>query len=295
MLRLDLAIAGLMLLSSVTSAGAAELEKIRQEKTIYVAYRENSVPFSYLDGNKQPIGYSIDLCQRIAEAIRGQLKLPVLNVRYVAVTAESRLPTIVAGNASLECGSTTNTAERRKQVDFTIPHFISSARFLVRTEGGVTGLEDLRNKSVASNRGSTTIKNLERLNAEQLKALRIVETKDHGEAFELLSSGKVDAFAMDDVLLYGVRANADNPAAFRVVGKPLAVEPYAIVLPKGDQAFKRLVDDEMRRMITTGVLQQLYAKWFLQPIPPKGVNLELKMPGVFRDSLRYPTDKVDMQ
>ena len=280
---------------SATDTTASELEKIQKTKSISIAHRESSIPFSYLDGNKRPIGYAIDLCERITESIRVHLKLPSINVIFVPVSAASRIPTMLAGNASLECGSTTNTAERRKQVDFTIPHYISSARLLVRSISPIDGQEDLHNKIVASNRGSTSIKNLERLNAEHLLRMQIVGTSDHTEAFQMLSSGKVDAFAMDDVLLYGIRAQAENPGDFKVVGRPMTIEPYAIMLPKADPAFKRVVDDEMRRMIANGTLQQLYAKWFLQPIPPSGANLQLKMPSLFRESLKFPTDKVDIQ
>jgi ABC-type amino acid transport substrate-binding protein len=280
------------LMTLTASSWAGQLEKIRESKEIVIAHRESSIPFSYFDDQKRPIGYALDLCHKVVNALERELKIPSLKIKYLPVTSATRIPTMAEGKAALECGSTTNTAERRKQVDYTIAHFISSARFLVRTDSKYEKIEDLRGKIVASTKGSTNIKTLERLNGEQLLKLNIVEAQDHGEAFNMVANKKVDAFAMDDVLLFGFRANAPKPEDFKVIGKPMSIEPYAIMLPKGDAAFKKLVDAEVRRIILSGEINAIYKKWFEQPIPPKGINLALPMPYLLRDSFKYPSDKV---
>jgi ABC-type amino acid transport substrate-binding protein len=268
------------------------LGQIRNTQSITIAHRDSSIPFSYLDANRQPIGYAMDLCLKVVDAIKRELKLPALKLNYLSVTSATRIPSIAQGKAAMECGSTTNTAERRKQVDYTIAHFISSARFLVRNDSGISKLEDLQGRVVASTKGSTNIKTLERINAERALNLKVLEAADHGEAFGMVAQKKADAFAMDDVLLFGLRANSTQPEAFTVIGKPMTIEPYAIMLPKGDAAFKKVVDVEMRRIILSGEIQVLYKKWFEQPIPPKGINLNLPMPYMLRDSFKYPSDKV---
>ncbi len=268
------------------------LEKIRSAREITVAHRDASIPFSYLDVNGQPIGYAMDLCLKVVDAIKRDLKLPALDVKYLKVTSSSRIPAIAQGQAALECGSTTNTAERRRSVDYTIAHFISSARFLVRVDSNNNRLEDLEGKQVVSTRGSTNLKTLERINAERALRMKIAEAADHAEAFGMVQQKKADAFAMDDVLLFGLRANSSEPEAFKVIGKPMTIEPYAIMLPKGDTAFKRVVDTEMRRIILSGEINAIYRKWFEQPIPPKGINLNLPMPFMLKDSFKFPSDKV---
>lgn len=274
------------------AAQGGELEKIRASGEIVLAHRDASIPFSYLDADKQPVGYSMDLCLKIVEAVRRELKLPQLAVRYLPVTSASRIPAIAEGKASLECGSTTNNAERRKRVDYTIAHFISAARLLVRTGSGVERLEDLAGKTAVSTRGTTNIKLLQGANDERLLKMKILEAADHAEAFAMVGSGKADAFAMDDVLLFGLRANAPKPQDFQVVGKPMSIEPYAIMLPKGDAAFKKVVDAEMRRIIFSGEIHPIYQRWFTQPIPPRGINLELPMSYMLKESFRFPSDKV---
>lgn len=268
------------------------LEKIRSAREITVAHRDASIPFSYLDANGQPIGYAMDLCLKVVDAIKRDLKLPALDVKFLKVTSSSRIPAIAQGQAALECGSTTNTAERRKLVDYTIAHFISSARFLVRVDSNNNRLEDLEGKQVVSTRGSTNLKTLERINAERALRMKIAEAADHAEAFGMVQQKKADAFAMDDVLLFGLRANSSEPEAFKVIGKPMTIEPYAIMLPKGDAAFKRVVDTEMRRIILSGEINAIYRKWFEQTIPPKGINLNLPMPFMLKDSFKFPSDKV---
>jgi ABC-type amino acid transport substrate-binding protein len=273
-------------------SAAGMLDTIRASQEVVVAHRDASVPFSYLDGNGQPVGYSMDICARVVDAIRRELAMPGLKVRYLPVTSASRIGVMADGKAALECGSTTNTAERRKKVAFTIPHFISAVRLLVRSDSGIKGLDGMAGRRITVTAGTTTVPTVRRLNAEQDLKLNIVEAPDHAQAFVSLETGKVDAFALDDVLLFGLRANSARPQAFAVVGKPMSVEPYAIMLPLGDAAFKRVVDGEVRRLIQSGEINALYRKWFLVGIPPKGINLELPMPAMLKDSFRFPSDKV---
>lgn len=277
----------------VGSAHADVLSKVRDSKTLTIAYREASLPFSFLDQNNKPVGYAIDLCLKIAEAVKQQLKLPQLTIAYVPVTSSTRIPTIEAGQADLECGSTTNTAERRKHVAFTIPHFVAAARMVVRADSGIKNWPDLRNKKVVSTKGTTNVQTL--VDRGQVRSLNItvVEGRDHSDSFHMVEDKTADAFAMDDVLLFGLRAASSNPAAYEVVGDPLSTEPYAIMLPKGDPAFKTLVDHEMARIIQDGELNKLYQKWFLNPIAAKNnVNLKMPMGYLFKESLRFPSDQV---
>ena len=268
------------------------LSKIRDTHAITIANRDASVPFSYLDENKKPIGYSIDLCNRIVEGIRRELKLPQLDVTYLSVTPSSRIPSILDGKADLECGSTTNNAERRKQVAFTIPHFVAAARMVVRTDSGIKNWADLKDKVVVTTKGTTTVKLLNDRDKVRALGLNLKEGKDHNDSFAMVERGEAQAFPMDDVLLFGLRANAKTPTAFSVVGDQLSTEPYAIMMRKDDPQFKAMVDKQMARIISEGELVKLYEKWFLRPIPPKNINMNMPMGYLLRDTLRFPTDKV---
>lgn len=277
----------------MTDAHADLLDEIKARKHMVLAHRDASIPFSYVDDKGQVMGYSIDLCLRLVEAVRAHLALPSLPVKYLPVTSSSRLTAIAERKADLECGSTTNNAERRKLVDYTVAHFMSSSRLVVRKSTGINGLPDLRGRKVVSTQGSTNIKTLRRLNKENALGLDIVEAVGHAEAFAMVAKGEADAFAMDDVLLYGLMATAERPADYAVVGKVMSIEPYAIMLPKNEPAFKKVVNETMRKLILDREIHPLYERWFENPIPPKGTNLKLPMPFFLRDSFKYPSDRVD--
>ncbi|AIY43692.1 Glutamate Aspartate periplasmic binding protein precursor GltI [Collimonas arenae] len=280
-------------LSAMTAHAEDVLARIRDSKTITIAYREASFPFSFLDQDKKPVGYAIDLCLKIADAVKQQLKLPQLNIAYVPVTSSNRIDVISGGKADLECGSTTNNAERRKKVDFTIAHFMASSRMIVRVDDKIKNWPDLRDKRVVTTKGTTSVKSLEDRGQVRSLNMTVLEGHDHNESFKMVEDKKADAFVMDDVLLYGLKATAKDPAAYAIVGDPLTTEPYAIMLPKGDPAYKALVDREMGRIIHDGEIYKLYSKWFLSAIPAKN-NLTLNMPMgyLFRESLRFPSDHV---
>lgn len=281
-------------LAAPTGAHAQDrtLDRIRQTGVFTIAHREASIPFSYLDGDT-PRGYAVELCQRIAERVRAELKLPQLRTAYVMVTSASRLATVAEGKADIECGSTTNNAERRRQVAFTVPHFISSSRLLVRKGEGIRELNDLRGKRIVSTKGTTILAVVRRLDAERQIKATLIEAKEHADSLRMVVSREADAFAMDDVLLYGLRAVHTTPDELEVVGKPMTIEPYAMVLARDSVAFKTMVDAEMRRLILSREIYAIYDKWFTQPIPPKGINLRLPVPFLLRDSFKFPTDKVN--
>jgi glutamate/aspartate transport system substrate-binding protein len=220
------------------------------------------------------------------------MKLPALNVEFLPVTPANRIAAINEGKADLECGSTTNTRERRKQVDFSIAYFIASARMVVRADSGIRNWSDLRNRKIVTTKGTTNAQTL--VDRDKVRSLNItlMESRDHAEAFSMVERGQADAFAMDDVLLYALRASSRNPTDFLVAGDSLSTEPYAIMLGKDDPEFKRIVDREVARVMNDGEIYALYDRWFKQPIPPHGINMNMPMGYLLRASIRYPSDKV---
>lgn len=277
-------------LVSSTSAAADTLSRIRESHAVTIAYREASFPFSYLNENKKPIGYSMDICLSLIDALKRELKLPQLTVKYLLVTSSTRIPAIAEGKADLECGSTTNTAERRTQVSFTIPHFFTTVRMLVRTDSGIKNWLDLKDKKVVTTKGTTTVKLLTDRDKVRALGLKLIEGNDHNESFKMVENFQVDAFPMDDVLLYGLRANAADPAKFSIIGDPLSTEPYGIMLAREDPNFKALVDKEIARLMIDGEIGKLYEKWFNRPVPPKNANLTMPMSRLLRENIRFPSE-----
>lgn len=285
---------GVAALCCAASASAAPvLERIAAGGKLVIAHRESSVPFSYIDSQSgKPVGYAVDLCLRLAEVVRKKTGMKDMAVEFLAVTPANRITTIEQGKADLECGSTTNNAERRQKVAFTIPHFITGARMLVKTASTVDRVEDLQGKKLVSTKGTTPLKAADQANRERLMGITILEAPDHARAVEMVEKGEADAFVMDDVLLYGLAANRPDPKALKVVGRFLTTEPLAIMLPKNDPEFKKLIDDEMRRLITTREIYPIYDKWFNKPIPPNNTALNLPVSYLLRDFWKYPTDQV---
>lgn len=285
-----------LVLALVAFAPAAQaqtvLERVAAGGKLIIAHRESSIPFSYLDANKQPVGYAMDLCLKIAEAVRQKTGAKKMEVEFLMVTPANRIAAIEQGKADMECGSTTNNADRRKTVAFTIPHFITGARLLVRSDAKYNRIEDLEGKKLVSTKGTTPLKAVEQANRERLLHVTILEAPDHAKAVDMVEGGEADAFVMDDVLLYGLAANRANPAGLKVVGKFLTTEPLAIMLSKKDPEFKKLVDEEMRRLIVSKDIYPLYNKWFLKPIPPKNTPLNMPVSYLLKDFWKYPTDIV---
>jgi glutamate/aspartate transport system substrate-binding protein len=224
--------------------------------------RESSVPFSFIDAAKQPQGYSVDLCLRIAEAIKTELKMPKLEVRFVPVTSANRIAMVKNGSVDLECGSTTNTKERQNDVAFAYTTFVAGIKMLAKTSSHINSVEDLRGKTVVVTKGTTSEKMFNTINDERLLHLNIVVSPDHEQSFKMVADGSALAFPMDDVLLYGLISKSKNPSDFAVVGRYLSVEPYGIMMRKGEPAFEHLVDRSLNEMFVSGEIRRLYAKWF---------------------------------
>ncbi|QTD45230.1 transporter substrate-binding domain-containing protein [Ottowia testudinis] len=280
----------------VTALGAPvqaadTLAKVAGANKITVAYRESSVPFSYLAGAQQPIGFAVDITNAIVAEVKKQTGKASLEVGWQSVTSANRIPLLANGTIDLECGSTTNNTARAKDVDFAINHFYTGTRLLVKKGGGIQNYADLKGKKVAITTGTTNMQVVRRYNDEKNLGLEIVATKDHADAALLVETDRASAFAMDDILLFGLKANAKDPAALEVVGDSLQVEPYACMLRKDDPKFKALVDGVITGLMKSGEFEKLYAKWFTQPIPPRNQAIGLPMSQELKDNIKAPSDK----
>ena len=267
------------------------LDKVKASGTITVAYRESSIPFSYLDGEGKPTGFGWEICGRIVENVKKATGRSDLKVATQAVTSNNRIPLMVNGTIDIECGSTTNNSARQQQVDFAINYFYTGTRLLVKAGSPVKNYVDLKGRKAVSTTGTTNFQVMRRVSAERGLNFELMGAKDHAESLLLVQQGRADAFGMDDILLYGLKASAANPAEFEVVGDALQVEPYAIMLRKDDPAFKKVVDDTVADLMRSGEFERLYRKWFQSPIPPKGINLNAPMSQELRDNLKAMSDK----
>ena len=291
--RWGIALAVAMACCTTAAQADGVLERVKAGGKIVIAHRESSVPFSYVDPvSRKPMGYALDLCLKIADAVGKKVGVKSVPVEFLQVTPANRIALVEQGKADMECGSTTNNAERRQKVAFTIPHFITGARLLVKADSPVDRIEDLMGKKLVSTKGTTPLKAAEQANRERLMGITILEAPDHARAVEMVEKGEADAFVMDDVLLYGLAANRPNPAGLKVVGKFLTTEPLAIMLSKNDADFKKVADDEMRRLIVSRDIYSVYDKWFAKPIPPKNTPLHLPVSYLLRAFWKYPTDQV---
>ncbi len=286
--------AALLALGLATTAGAQTLKKVTDANKITVAYREASVPFSYLIGSSKAVGFSVELTEAIVDDVRKAVKKPTLAVAYMAVTSQNRIPLMVNGTIDLECGSTTNNSTRAKDVTFSTNIFYTGTRLLTKKDSGIKNYADLANKVVASTTGSTNAQVIRKYSADKKLDMQLVLGKDHDDSLLLVETDRAKAFAMDDILLFGLRANSKNPAALEVVGESLQVEPYACFMRKDDPEFKKLVDGTINRMMKSGEFAKLYDKWFTQPIPPKGMNLGLPMSDDLKANLKATSDQPAM-
>jgi glutamate/aspartate transport system substrate-binding protein len=277
---------------SVLAEGGT-LEKIRETGTITLGHRESSIPFSYYDDQQRVVGYSMDLCGKIVEAVMREVDRPDLEIVLNPVTPATRIPLMANGTVDLECGSTTNNIERQRQVAFTMTHFVTGLRFVSRKDAAFQSLEDLKGKTVTSNAGTTSIKLLNELNTSRGLGLTILPAKDLAEGFLLVETGRAQAFFNDDIVLYGLVANSRNPKDFVVSSEALSVEPYGIMLRRGDQTFKKVADDALRAVYQSGEIAAIYRKWFESPIPPRGITLAFPMSESLRKVIAHPTDSGD--
>src|SRR4051812_19478787 len=292
-IMLPVALLGLWAMPGSAQELTGTLKKIKDTGAITLAHRESSVPFSYYDDKQQVVGYAMDLCGRIADAVKRELKLDKLEVKLNPVTSATRIPLIANGTIDLECGSTTNNLERQKQVSFTITHFVTANRFVSKKTADLKTVDDLRNKTIVSTSGTTNIKQITEIGAQKNLGLNILAAKDHAEAFLMVETDRAAAFVMDDILLYSLVASSKSPQDYVISADALSVEPYGIMLRREDPAFKKVVDGAMTALYKSGEINAIYDKWFQKPIPPRGINLNLPMGDAFKKVVANPTDSGD--
>ena len=270
---------------------APTLDKIKSTGAITLGYREASFGFSYLDANLKPVGYSMDICYKILDAVKAKLQLADLKVNYQAVTSGNRIPLVQNGTVDLECGSTTNLVERQKLVAFSPDIFRYNVRMLVKKDSGIKGIADLQGKAVATTTGTTSFRLLRQADKASNLEITNVPGKDHTDSFLLVQGGKAQAFVLDDILLAGQIANARDPQNYEIVGERLRTENQALMLRNDDAAFKQLVDDTVGGMMKSGEMEKLYNKWFTSPIPPKNININYPLNAETRDAFANHSSK----
>lgn len=281
------------LLGMALSAQAGRLEQIRERGEIALGYREASLPFSYLDDQQRPIGYSMDICLSVVEALKQKLELPALKIKRVPVTSSTRIPLVANGTIDMACGSATNNEQRQRQVAFAPTMFITYTRLAFLKDSGISDLQSLAGKTVVSTAGTSSLLWLTQANAERKLRIRIMPAKDHAEAFLAVERGRAAAFLMDDVLLAGLVANSRDPQNWVIGEETFTTEPYAVILPRGDAEFKQAVDDAVQAMMQDGRMEKMYEKWFTQPVPPRGINLNWPMGAALKRVFAQPTDSPD--
>jgi glutamate/aspartate transport system substrate-binding protein len=283
---------------SAAQANAEELtgtlKKVKETGTITIGYRDSSIPFSYLDDNQKPVGFAIDICYRIVDAVKKELKLDKLQVELNPVTSSTRIPLLANGTIDLECGSTTNNPDRLKQMAFANTHFLTSTRFVSKKSSKLGSIEDLKGKSVASTSGTTNIKQLTEANAARNLGINIIPAKEHAESFLMVETDRAVAAVLDDILLASFVAGSKDPDAYVIstdaFSKP---EPYGIMLRKDDPAFKKVADEATAALYQSPEGQKLYDKWFMQKIPPKGLNLNVPIGAELKKAFAKPSDSPD--
>ncbi len=281
--------------ASIPVAVAQQLEgtlaKVKERGAFVIGHRESSLPLSYLDGEGHPVGFSVDLCRAVADAVKTKLGRPDIRIEFVPVTSSTRIPLVQNGAVDIECGSTVNYLARQKQVAFSLTTFPVQKQILTKVGSGVRGIDDLKGKTVAITQGTDTLELFNRLNRERGLNLRIVTGKDHAESFLLVSTDRAVAFIDDSVLMASFRATAPDPRAWIVVPGNPEIDPYALMFRRDDPAFKALVDETIVGMMKGGNFAALYSRWFEQPIPPRGINFQTPMPDTMKVLIAHPNDQ----
>jgi len=269
------------------------LKKIKDSGTITIGHRDSSMPFSYYDDQQKVVGYALDICMKVVDAIKAELKMPNLQVKLNPVTSATRIPLIANGTIDLECGSTTNNLDRQKQVGFTNTYFVTANRYVAKKSSNIKSIADLKGKTIVSTSGTTNLKWVTEENAAKNMGMSILTAKDHAEAFLMVETGRAVAFFMDDILLYSLVASSKAPADYAVGSEAYTVEPYGAMMPKDDPGFRKVVDDATAKLYKSGEMAALYDKWFLKPIPPKGIALNVPMSAELKKTLANPTSNGD--
>ncbi|OYV31823.1 MAG: amino acid ABC transporter substrate-binding protein [Thiomonas sp. 20-64-9] len=281
--------------AAMSCAQAAELtgtlKKVKETNSITVGYRESSIPFSYLDNNGKPIGYAMELCGKVVDAVKADLKMPSLKVNYTPVTSSNRIPLLENGTIDLECGSTTNSVARQKQVAFGPTYFVINVTAAVKKDSGISDFAQLAGKTIVTTSGTTAVPLLKKYEKTKDMEFKEIYGKDHAESFLLMADGRAAAFVMDDILLAGQIANSKDPAAYKILPGSLRQEPYSMMLRKDDPQFKALVDKTIDGVMKSGEINKIYAKWFTSPIPPKGINLNFPETPAIKEAFANPNDK----
>lgn len=277
--------------SSVLAQESATLKKIKETGSITLGHRESSIPFSYYDDKQQVIGYSHELMLKVVDAIKSDLKLAKLDTRLMPVTSANRITLVQNGTIDIECGSTTNNTERQKQVGFSTSIFVIGTKLMVKKDSGIKDFPDLAGKNVVTTAGTTSERLLRRMNEEKQMKMNVISAKDHGESFLTLETGRAVAFMMDDALLYGEMAKAKRASDWAVVGTAQSKEAYGCMLRKDDPGFKKVVDAALTKALTSGEAEKIYTKWFMNPIPPKGLNLNMPLSDDMKALMKAPNDK----
>ncbi|TAK71626.1 MAG: transporter substrate-binding domain-containing protein [Betaproteobacteria bacterium] len=279
----------------IASAAAQELtgtlKKVKETEAFTVGYRESSIPFSYLDDKQQPIGYAMDLCLKIVDAVKAELKLPNLKVDLKPVTSSNRIPLLQNGTIDMECGSTTNSVKRQEQVAFGPTYFVINVTAAVKKKSKVKRLADLNGKTISTTSGTTSVPLLKAYKKTEKIEVKEIYGKDHAESFLLLADDRAEAFVMDDILLAGQIANSKKPSDYKIIPESLRQEPYSMMLRKDDPQFKALVDKTVSGVMKSGEINKIYAKWFTKPIPPKDINMKFPMTPAIKEAFKNPNDK----
>lgn len=266
------------------------LAEIRDTGEITLGHRDVSIPFSYLDDKQQPVGFAMDLCGKVIEAVKAELHMPSMRVKLRPVQLRNQMSLIQDGTVDIVCGPASNTLERQKLVTFSNTIFVSSIRAVVRNSSTIRTFEDMAGKAVSLTAASTSIDLLRRREQDHVFVTDKVISPDHSTSFMALASGRTEAFVMDDILLTGLVANSSKPARWRIIDDALSVEPYGLILPKDDPSFRALVNRTLGELVESGDFERLYDKWFVNPIPPKGINLNFAMPAALKQALAEPND-----
>jgi glutamate/aspartate transport system substrate-binding protein len=277
--------------ADATTTLSGTLEKARSSGTITIGYRLANVPFSYLDDAFLPTGYAKELCDRVVDTIRQEFALPQLKTIYLPVKAGDRITALQHGTIDLECGSTTDTPERREQADFSLAYFIAHIRLLAHKESHIRDLNDLENKTLVVTMGTTAENVIRGKLKNSNPGIKLVQGKTHSDSFLILESGRAVAYATDDILLAGLIANSNQPDAYEIVGPPLSSENYAIMIRKGDEQLKTVVNQTLTRLMLSGEAPKLYNRWFMSPIPPAGIVINLPMSAELHQSFNQPEGK----
>jgi glutamate/aspartate transport system substrate-binding protein len=285
--------AGLVLTTGIAQAQelTGTLKKIKETGSITIGHRESSIPFSYLDDKQQPIGYAMDLCAKIVDAIKADLKLPALKVNLQPVTSSNRIPLLQNGTIDLECSSTTNSVQRQQQVAFGPTYFVINVTAAVKKSSGINSLAELNGKNISTTSGTTAVPLLKAFEKTKHVDVKEIYGKDHAESFLLMADDRAVAFVMDDILLAGQIANSKSPGDYKILTESLRQEPYSMMLRKDDPQFKALVDKTIGAVMKSGEIDRIYAKWFTSPVPPKGINMNFPQTQPIKDAFANPNDK----